>query len=63
MLVTRGAYIRGGLYSGGAYIRDFTVLLLADCPMPDLSITTYTLHVVCAGGTFRQGGFLFSCYV
>ena len=25
MLVSRGAYIRGGLYSGGAYIRDFTV--------------------------------------
>ena len=25
MLVIRGAYIRGGLYSGGAYIRDFTV--------------------------------------
>ena len=27
MLVSRGAYIRGGLYSGGAYIRDFTVCL------------------------------------
>ena len=25
MLVIRGAYIRGGLYSGGAYFRDFTV--------------------------------------
>ena len=25
MLVIRGAYIRGVLYSGGAYIRDFTV--------------------------------------
>ena len=25
MLVIRGAYIRGGLYSGGAYIRDFMV--------------------------------------
>ena len=25
VLVIRGAYIRGGLYSGGAYIRDFTV--------------------------------------
>ena len=28
MLVIRGAYIRGGLYSGGAYIRDFTVFYL-----------------------------------
>ena len=25
MLVIRGAYIRRGLYSGRAYIRDFTV--------------------------------------
>ena len=28
MLVIRGAYIRGGLIFGGAYIRDFTVF----CP-------------------------------
>ena len=27
MLVIRGAYIRRGLNSGGAYIRDFTVCL------------------------------------
>ena len=26
MLLIRGADIRGGVYSGGAYIRDFTVL-------------------------------------
>ena len=27
MLVIGGACFRGGLYSGGAYIRDFTVCL------------------------------------
>ena len=30
MLVIRGAYIRGGLYSGGAYIRDFTVYEISE---------------------------------
>ena len=34
MLVIRGAYIRGGLYSGGAYIRDFTVYLFIDIVRP-----------------------------
>ena len=29
MLMIRGAYIWGGLYSGGAYIRDFTVCYLS----------------------------------
>ena len=30
MLVIRGAYIRGGSYSGGAYIRDFTVFFAGE---------------------------------
>ena len=43
MLVSRGAYIRGGLYlGGGAYIRDFTVFLLPALAIHLMSVNRKT---------------------
>ena len=48
-LVIRGAYIRGGLYSGGAYIRDFTVFeFLSDTVSFELGLLeTIGYFVIC----------------
>ena len=40
MLVIRRAYIRGGLYSGGAYIRDFTVFSQSYVHVPFSNLLT-----------------------